>query len=223
MLVCVHGKSQQPTTTAYIKTNYSKLDSAGFRMPPFDLYERGMVGFLLLKNKPAVNNNKLTLIDFRRSSKKQRLWIIDIAEGKILEHSLVAHGKNTGEEYAKLFSNIQHSNKSSLGFYITAETYFGKHGLSMRIDGQESGFNTNARQRAVVVHGANYVSRDFITSYGRLGRSFGCPALPMKKHKEIIKTIANGSVLFIYYPSLDYLNRTALFDLNQSDYILQCM
>ena len=138
------------------------------------------------------------------------MWVIDLKTNKVLYYRLVAHGKNTGEEYAKNFSNIKNSNKSSVGFYLTGENYYGKHGLSLRLDGMEPGFNDKARDRAIVMHSAAYVSKDFSKNIGRLGRSFGCPAIAMKDHKEIIKGLAERSLLFIYYPLDEYLAKTKL-------------
>jgi hypothetical protein len=135
------------------------------------------------------------------SSNSKRLWVIDLATNTILFQSLVAHGRNTGEEFAKSFSNSAQSFKSSLGFYATGEIYSGKHGMSLRLDGLEKGINDNARSRGVVVHGANYVSNSFIKNNKRLGRSQGCPALPEELSKEIINVIKDKSCLFIYHPS----------------------
>jgi hypothetical protein len=122
-------------------------------------------------------------------------------KNEILFHSLVAHGRNTGDEFANEFSNVTDSNKSSVGFYATGELYNGKHGLSMRLDGLQKGLNDNARQRAVVVHGADYVSESFIKQNKRLGRSQGCPALPVEMNNKIISIIKDKSCLFIYHPS----------------------
>jgi hypothetical protein len=179
--------------------------------PTYDLFKRGVVGYYnLLANGKIIENKKLTLIDFRISSKFKRMWIIDMAENKVLFHRLVAHGKNTGSEYAESFSNTKNSNQSSLGFYITGENYYGKHGLSLRLDGVEKGFNDLARSRAIVMHSAPYVHKDFINNYGRLGRSFGCPAIALNQHEEIIKGLAEKSVLFIYYPKPKYEKGTLL-------------
>ena len=115
-----------------------------------------------------------------------------------------------GEEYAKYFSNIPQSNQSSLGFYITGGTYIGKHGISLKLHGAERGINDNAEKRAIVMHAADYVSEAFINRVGRLGRSQGCPAVPIEEHKEIIKALANQTCLFIYYPDQNYLSASKL-------------
>ncbi|GAA0893230.1 murein L,D-transpeptidase catalytic domain family protein [Fulvivirga kasyanovii] len=196
--------------SSFIQNSYSKLQFDG-KKPDFDIYKKGLIGYLNLKKQNKLSGSGLlTLIDFRLSSNKKRLWIIDLKQSKVIHHSLVAHGRNTGNEFAKKFSNVPNSNSSSLGFYITGETYFGKHGLSLRLDGIEPGFNNNARQRAVVMHGADYVDPSYTKAYGRIGRSFGCPSIPMKGHKEIIKKLANKSCMFIYYPDKDYLANSKL-------------
>ena len=136
------------------------------------------------------------------------MWILDMTTQKVLYNTVVAHGKNTGLDMANNFSNIENSFQSSLGFYVTAETYYGKNGLSLFIDGQEEGFNSNARQRYVVVHGADYATPEFITRNGRLGRSLGCPAVPTKISKEVINTIKGNSVLFIYHTNEEYAKKS---------------
>ena len=116
----------------------------------------------------------------------------------------MAHGRNTGEEYAQTFSNAAESFKSSLGFYATGEVYNGKHGLSLKLDGQERGINHNARARAVVMHGASYSNPSVLRSQGYLGRSQGCPAIPEALKKQIINTVKGKSCLFIFHPSRSY-------------------
>ena len=187
--------------------------ASSFPKPKFEVFEKALFGYSELeKNARLGDKNLLTIIDFTISSKKRRLWIINLQKKVILEHSLVAHGKNTVEEFAQYFSNEPKSNKSSLGFFVTGETYNGKHGLSLYLHGVEEGFNENAFDRNIVMHGAHYVSFNFVDKYGRLGRSFGCPALPMTKHKRIIPLIADKTCLFIYFPQESYLEKSKLIN-----------
>jgi len=177
----------------------------------YEAFELGVQGFIQLQNEGKLNNDSLlTIIDFNKPSDQQRLFIVDLKNRKIIERSLVAHGKNTGALYAKYFSNSPNSHKSSLGFFITTNAYIGKHGYSLRLNGMEPGINSNAYDRDIVFHKANYVSDDFIKEYGRLGRSFGCPVLPNEKNDEIINLIKDKSCLFIFYPSRDYLNKSSI-------------
>lgn len=189
---------------------YSTLHSNNLSLPKMESFSKALQGFYQLKEKGLITKNILTIVDFSLSSNAKRLWIIDMSTNTILYNSLVAHGRNTGEEYAKEFSNAASSNKSSLGFYATGEVYQGKHGLSLRLDGLEKGINDNARSRAVVIHGADYVAESFIKSHGRLGRSQGCPALPVGITKEVINVIKDKSCLFIYHPSTNYKTATKL-------------
>lgn len=187
-----------------IEVIYNQLHSATFNLPKLEIFSEALKGFYLLKEKGLVKKNILTLIDFSLSSNSKRLWVIDLTTKTILFNSLVAHGRNTGDEFASRFSNAAESFKSSLGFYSTGEVYNGKHGESLKLDGLEKGINDNARERGVVMHAANYVSNSFISSNKRLGRSQGCPALPVELTKEIITIIKNKSCLFIYHPSRNF-------------------
>lgn len=192
----------KPSSDSNIEMVYSKLHSEQFGLPNLKSFSQALKGFYVLKEKGLIQKDILTLVDFSLSSNFKRLWVIDLATNTILFQSLVAHGRNTGEEYANSFSNAQKSFKSSLGFYATGETYSGKHGMSLRLDGLEKGINSNARARGVVMHAANYVSNSFIKCNKRLGRSEGCPAIPVELSKDIINTIKNKSCLFIYFPSV---------------------
>ena len=190
---------------------YEALNTNNLAFPKLESFTKAVKGFYELKEKGLVQKEVLTLIDFSLSSNTKRLWVIDLKHNTILYHSLVAHGKNTGEEFATKFSNAPESYKSSLGFYITGEVYNGKHGKSLKLDGLEKGINDNARDRAVVMHGANYVSSSFIKNNRRLGRSLGCPAIPEEMTDEIIDAIKHKSCLFIYHPSPNYVSTSKLF------------
>ena len=185
---------------------YNSLDVNNLSLPKLESFTKALKGFYALQTKGKIQKNVLTLIDFSLSSKTKRLWIIDLSTNTVLYNSLVAHGRNTGNEFATAFLNASESYKSSLGFYATGEVYQGKHGLSLRLDGLEQGVNDNARARAVVMHGADYVAESFIKNNSRLGRSLGCPAIPMNMTKEIINTIKDKSCLYIYHPSLNTTN-----------------
>ena len=195
--------SVKTETTAVLEnvSIYNQLDANSFVLPSFDCFNLALDGFHLLKAKGLVQKNILTLVDFSLSSNVKRLWVIDLDKKIILFQTLVAHGRNTGEEFARQFSNQAESFQSSVGFYATGEIYDGKHGMSLKLDGLEKGLNDKARERAVVVHGADYVSESFIKQNKRLGRSQGCPALPVEMNAKIINVIKNKSCLFIYHPS----------------------
>lgn len=169
-------------------------------------------GFVALKEKGALHNSDvLTVVDFSQSSRKKRMYIIDVKNFKVLKNTYVAHGKNSGVDMAERFSNKAESLQSSLGFYVTKGTYFGKHGLSLKLDGKDRGFNDNAEARAVVVHGAEYIG-DYRVNTGYMGRSFGCPAVPQQESKEVIDMIKDGTCLFIYHPSAAYLHGSTILN-----------
>ncbi len=182
---------------------YSTLQAKQFQLPKLESFTEALKGFYLLKEKGLIKKDILTLVDFSLSSNTKRLWVIDLDNNVVLFQSLVAHGRNTGDEFATDFSNSAESYKSSLGFYATGEIYNGKHGISLKLDGLEKGMNDNARERAVVIHGADYVSEAFIKGNKRLGRSQGCPALPVELAAEIISIIKDKSCLYIYHPSIN--------------------
>jgi hypothetical protein len=168
----------------------------------FDIFNQAITGFRKIEN--ARNKSILTVIDYSKPSTEKRFYVIDLANKRLLYNCFVAHGKNSGENSVTSFSNIPNSLQSSLGFYLTDETYMGENGYSMKLDGLENNFNSNARSRDIVIHGADYVSEEYIKKYGRLGRSWGCPALPLDLSKEIIDKISNGSCLFIYGADNNY-------------------
>jgi hypothetical protein len=172
----------------------------------FDLFRLAMKG---MNNIKELQNKKIiTIIDFSKPSTRERFFVIDLANKKMLYRTLVAHGKNSGEDRAISFSDDPGSLKSCLGFFVTAETYNGKHGYSLSLDGLEPGINDNARMRSIVIHGADYVSATYTEQHGRLGRSWGCPALPLNSSKEIIDHISKGSCIFIYGNDPDYLKNS---------------
>jgi L,D-transpeptidase catalytic domain len=215
----ISDNSQKQEVTITIKPSfeskaemiYNSLNSNQFQLPKLESFKEALKGFYLLKEKGLIQKDILTLVDFSLSSNIKRLWVIDLDTNTILYNSLVAHGRNTGEEFANSFSNSNSSFKSSLGFYATGEIYNGKHGMSLKLDGLEKGINDNARERGVVMHAANYVSNSFIKCNKRLGRSQGCPAIPEESLNGIVNTIKNKSCLFIYHPSRSFETISALF------------
>jgi len=164
-----------------------------------EVFEKALTGFYNLKStgKIAADKSILTIADFDKNSTKKRLWIVDLEKDSLLLNTWVAHGNHSGDDMATRFSDVNDSNESSLGFYVTAEVYRGKHGRSLRLDGMDEGFNTNARKRSIVVHGAPYVSQGTINELGRLGRSQGCPAVPAELADLVINTIEGKTVIFI--------------------------
>ena len=156
------------------------------------------------------NNSMLTIADMSTPSGYKRLFVIDVKNYKLLFVTYVAHGKNSGLDKTFYFSNAPESNKSSVGFYTTLGTYEGTHGYSLRLEGQEIGFNNNALERDIVVHAADYVSESIVKSQGYLGRSLGCPALSPAVYKSIIAKIKNGTCLFIYGNDGNYISNSKL-------------
>jgi len=150
----------------------------------------------------------LTIIDYSLPSTQPRLWVVDTLNNKIIYHTYVAHGSGSGDNHAKRFSDVPGSYQSSLGVFVTGKTYQGKHGLSLTLHGLEQGVNGNAERRRIVMHGANYVNTGIIQSMGRLGRSWGCPAVSTNLATPMIKAIKDGSVIFSYYPDNKWLKRS---------------
>ena len=150
----------------------------------------------------------LTLIDYSKPSTEPRLWVFDLRTGQLRFRELVAHGKGTGDNLAEHFSDDMNSHQSSLGLFVTRDTYTGNNGYSLRLDGLEPGFNLHARERAIVMHGAPYVSAEFAARQGRLGRSWGCPALGEAVAHDVIDFVRGGGVIFSYYPDQAWLDRS---------------
>jgi hypothetical protein len=147
----------------------------------------------------------LTVIDYSRPSTSPRLWVLDLHRGEVLFEELVAHGRESGANRATRFSNEVGSHQSSLGLFVTLDEYVGRHGRSLRLAGLEPGVNDRALERALVIHGADYVSKDFGAKHGRLGRSFGCAALSRDTAPKVIDRIRGGSAVFAYYPDPAWL------------------
>lgn len=210
--------TEQVSFSNYVNTLYEQtnLKAAGLALPVF---QKAVTGFMNMKSQHRLSDSKnvITIVDFSKPSSSKRMWIVDLKSKILLLNTYVAHGQGSGANMATNFSNVAESHQSSLGFYIASETYFGKHGLSLKLDGQDKGVNDLARERAIVVHGASYVSENFIKSTGRLGRSFGCPAVSEELNAKVIELIKGKTCFFINGNSDKYQsNLLATNTLNQN-------
>ncbi|MDP4265597.1 MAG: murein L,D-transpeptidase catalytic domain family protein [Bacteroidota bacterium] len=184
------------------------LDSLGLSKEAFN---EAVTGYLNLQKAGTIlKTGVLSIVDFSIPSFKKRLFVLDMENGKLLFNTLVAHGRNSGQVLATKFSNRARSFQSSLGFYLTGETYNGHKGYALRLMGMEQGINDNAYNRGIVVHAAPYVNEEISRIYGRLGRSEGCPAIPVNIHRSVIETIKDGSCFFIYGKDSRYANQSKL-------------
>lgn len=210
-IITLSGSPENATKTSLDPVNkdnvellLENLSEKHDNLPSRHALNLALEGFEKLEKE--LKNPVLTVIDFSLPSTAKRLWIIDVARQEVLMNTVVSHGRNSGMLMAEKFSNNPESYQSSLGFYKTAETYHGKHGYSLRLDGLEKGFNDQARSRAIVVHGADYAREEVAKMSGRLGRSLGCPAVPSELSKEVIDLIKDGSLLFIFGQDKTYLS-----------------
>ncbi|WP_187177613.1 murein L,D-transpeptidase catalytic domain family protein [Algoriphagus sp. AK58] len=199
--VVVNPKDDSEILLEHLSEKHKNLPS----LPAIDL---ALEGYEKLENE--LKNPLLTVIDFSLPSTEKRLWVIDVEKQEILLNTVVSHGRNSGMLMAEKFSNRPESYQSSLGFYKTAETYHGKHGFSLRLDGLEKGFNDQARNRAIVIHGADYAREEVAKMSGRLGRSLGCPAVPTEVSDKVINLIKDGSLIFVYAQDQNYLSNSEM-------------
>jgi len=200
-----------PVNTGPATSKRSVYDSLSLNLKGMskEAFEYAKKGFnKLVAEGKLLNDSIISIVDFSQPSSKKRLYILDLKNYKVLFNTLVAHGRNSGREFANQFSNQNSSYMSSPGFYITSNTYVGHNGYSLRLEGVENGINNNALERGIVVHGAPYVSQDIVNMQGYSGRSQGCPAVPVQYAKPIINTIKDGTCMFIYHPS--YVDRSNL-------------
>jgi hypothetical protein len=182
-----------------------------------DLFRYALIGYFNLKKKDAIpKEGIISIIDFRKSCNESRFYVIDLTRQKVLYQTLVAHGRHSGDIYTRYFSNKPGSLQSSLGFFVTGDTYNGEYGYSLYLYGMDEGFNDKAKARGIVIHGAHYVDRSIIKKYGKIGRSQGCPALPAGLHINIINTIMGGTCLFQFYDDKMYLQKSVLLDLEEA-------
>lgn len=187
-----------------------KLKKFGLSIKAFEYALKGYKN--LVEHGKVMKDQVLSICDFSQSSRRKRFYVIDMAKKKVLINTWVAHGRNSGREYARSFSNSPESHKSSLGFYRTGNTYYGSHGLALKIEGLEKNINDKADERNIVIHGSNYVGASFLSRSPINGRSFGCPALPKKETGKVIQTIKDGSCLFIYHPTKSYIQKSKVLN-----------
>jgi hypothetical protein len=205
----------QSTGQSIHRDGFLVYDSLGLEQKGLSkkAFELALKGWLQLKAAGKIlNETVLSIVDFSQPSNKKRLYVIDLINSKLLFNTYVAHGRRSGKELATHFSNRPRSLQSSVGFYVTLEPYLGSNGYSLKLRGLEGGFNDNAARREIVLHGADYVSEEYINSNGYLGRSWGCPAVPLELSKDIIDSIKSGSCLFIYSPQKKYLQKSKLLN-----------
>jgi hypothetical protein len=187
-----------------------KLEKSGLNQKAFEYAWRGYHN--LLKNGQLKKSYVLTVCDFTQASSAKRMYVIDVAHKKLLFNTYVSHGMNSGVDYATTFSNKANSFKSSLGFFVTTKTYVGRNGLSLKVQGLEKGYNDLAAKRHIVLHGSNYITPEYLKDNGEMGRSLGCAAIPNAMSPRIIRTIKNGSCLFIYHPTEKYLTHSSIIN-----------
>jgi hypothetical protein len=204
----VRTLSEESLYDQYVQELYNDINLAASGLNPA-VFEKAVTGFYNLKNSGKLSSTKsvISIADMDQASTSKRLWVIDLDKREVILNTWVAHGKNTGDDRATRFSNINSSNQSSIGFYVTGEVYYGKHGRSLRLDGMDAGYNSNARARAIVVHGASYVGQGTINALGRLGRSQGCPAVAPEYADKLISTIEGKTVLFINGTDRNYTSK----------------
>jgi len=196
------GKSKAVVSGGEGDAVFKKLDNAGLDS---SVYAYAVRGLNSIQDSLGQTFRYLAIVDFSKPSTEQRFYLIDLVDTSLVCTEFVCHGKHSGENFATSFSNESESNKSSLGFYKLSETYMGEHGLSIRMDGLDHGFNNNARERSIVMHTAAYADTAVIKELGRLGRSLGCPTLPQNTFDKIATQLSNSTIIFHYYPDADYL------------------
>ncbi|MES2704368.1 MAG: murein L,D-transpeptidase catalytic domain family protein [Bacteroidota bacterium] len=192
--------NEEAKVTDYISAVYKQIDFKGCNALSYEVFQKAYNGYLNLRDagKLGADKDVITICDFSLASTEPRMWVIDLAQNKVLFNTYVAHGQGSGDVFATSFSNKMNSHQSSLGFYVTGDTYNGKHGLQLRLNGMDQGFNHDALDRGVVVHGSKYVSEQYVQANNKLGRSWGCPAVSNELAKPIIQNIKGGTCLFIY-------------------------
>ena len=209
-------EESDPYFNSYVLHFYNNLEDTNLNYKAFYFALKGY--FNLIAEQKLHNDSVLTIIDYTKSANIPRFYMIDMYEKKLINKTFVSHGKNSGTEFARQFSNEFNSFKSAIGFFITSETYYGKHGYSLRMEGLENEINHNARNRDIVIHGAEYVNDFFIKKQGYIGRSHGCPALPKEMCGNIIERIKECSCIFAYYQDQNYLKKSRV--INSNSYLI---
>jgi hypothetical protein len=207
------AKSAEKAAFAEVVTNlYEQIDlkEMGLSKKAFEYALKGY--YYLLDHHWLNKTNIISICDLSQSSRNKRLYVLDLEQRTVLVNTFVAHGRNSGKEFARTFSNNPSSHKTSLGFYITEGTYCGDNGLSLRIRGMERGINDKANGRNIVIHGSRYVGPDYLGMNQFTGRSYGCPAVPADESENIIDTIKEGSCLFIYHPTKKYIAKSKILN-----------
>jgi hypothetical protein len=190
--------------------SHMELEKEGLSEKAFEYAWRGYHN--LVKQGSIRNTSVLSICDFSQSSCSKRMYVLDLRHQKLLYRTYVAHGQNSGSEYAESFSNDPDSYKSSLGFYVTQKTYYGHNGLSLHLNGVDKGYNDQALKRNIVLHGSAYVGDQYLQNFGTLGTSLGCPAIPAAISSRIIRKVKDGSCFFIYHPTSEYLDHSPVIN-----------
>lgn len=190
--------------------SHMELEKEGLSEKAFEYAWRGYHN--LVKRGSIRNTSILSICDFSQSSCARRMYVLDLQHQKLLYQTYVAHGQNSGSEYAESFSNEQDSYKSSLGFYVTQKIYYGRNGLSLHLNGVDKGYNDKAMKRNIVLHGSTYVGDQYLQNFGTLGTSLGCPAIPAAISGRIIRKVRDGSCFFIYHPTSEYLDHSSVIN-----------
>ena len=215
--VAVPSKEENnPYFNSYVLHFYHNLEDTNLNYNAFYYAVKGY--YNLIAEKKLHNDSVLTIIDYSKSANIPRFYMIDMHEKRLINKTFVSHGKNSGTEFARYFSNEFNSFKSAIGFFITSETYYGKHGYSLRMEGIENEINHNARNRDIVIHGADYVNDFLIKKQGYIGRSHGCPALPKEICGNIIERIKECSCLFAYCQDQNYFKNSKV--INSNSYLI---
>lgn len=205
------NSAQSPVYKQFTNSIYNTIGLLSYGLDK-DVFYNAYKGYEYLLSKGKLKKKHiLTICDYSKSSTTQRLFVIDLKQQKVLFNTFVSHGKNSGDEFATSFSNLENSNKSSLGFLITGETYTGKAGLSMRFNGAEKGINDRVRSRDIVLHGSVFVSRS-LQGGGVISKSLGCPAVPFGVHKKIIDEVKGGSCFYIHSPDMWYAKTSTILN-----------